>query len=314
MMLLVACHKPEKQVVLKNELEHSKLLSQLRSVSTVPQSNLKVVPLITNNPFNWVGVEHNNSLAYLNAKIDFTNNTPVTISVKQPLSSQTTNVFCQNVNDKMKTLLQKYWNEQAIPNNMTNEEVASISPKYNNNSQRVMGDEMLEFLTANKLKNPITYGERAFIQSAYQKMMLLANQGKITSFEVHADSILLSNVVLAEDLVLAQNTIINFENIIISSDLPQVVKNRQLCHAAVFRHSLAYWDGVANNPNNNWHNRKGMATLIPNNSTARLPRWLKKLCISFCGGVGGMMGGTLGPIGAGVGGALASAFADGQLG
>jgi hypothetical protein len=301
----------------RNKIEYNnKLLASLRTIDGLNIRNAQNIVIVTNNTMNWVGVEHNNTLAYIAKNTNFYSKSSSIISVKQPFGNETTDYFDSNVNDRIKILSQKYWNEQAIPNNMTLEQVQTLSTiGISNDSERLMTDSIVSFLTTNKLKDPTTYGTDGFVKSAYQNMTLLVKQGKMTDFEAHADSILLSKVINMEDLTLAQNTIIMFENSIMSSNLPQVIKDRQLVHFSIFRNSLAYWGNVMNDQNNNWHKKNEMKKFIIDSSNARLPRWLKWTCIGFADAIGGILGGELGggigsAIGAGVGGAVASGIAE----
>ncbi len=321
---LSACQTQRNKEVInalsKNNDIFEEVLVKIRAITPNSASSRN---LNSYNAYEWVGVEHNYTLDYVFNSVDFATNQPINIELKAPYqNSPTVTVNAVGVSDQIYTYTQKYWNNTAIPQNLTIAQYASL-PVISVNSQRLSMNGVVNWLKNNKFEDPCTSDNAAFLQSIYQKLSIQASLGRITTFEVHADSILVSHLLnennSEEDL---KNIIIAFENDIISSELPVEVKDRQLLFASIFRNSLEYWFDAIDNPSHKCHAYMSQYLSDCPNATNQKGRWkkiLKGICTGFCDAVGGLLGGGvagslgLGPWGvaifAGTAGATSSAFA-----
>ncbi|NJO93117.1 MAG: hypothetical protein HC831_32280 [Chloroflexia bacterium] len=118
--------KPEKSLKKDSNLFEVVLvkLRNMQGNSTQGRTNST-----TANPYEWIGIEHNNTLDYVFNNINFSNNQPVNIDLRAPYqNSPTTIVNAVGVDNQIYTYTQKYWNNIAVPQNLTAAQYATFRP------------------------------------------------------------------------------------------------------------------------------------------------------------------------------------------
>lgn len=200
-----------------------------------------------NNPYEWVGIAHNNSLDYvagfMNDIID--DSKSIIVNIKQPYSSDVVQVNATNKVSKISALTQKYFNETVIPQHPANDGLTITSEQQWSNS-------VTTFFFSNKYVYPQVSGLNAYNNDIWVKLTNMVAMNSLTPFEANADSIIIAKVMETNDIQLSLNVIKDAEGTIISSNLSDKIKAHQLEILSILRNSIGYWATVMQDTTNPW--------------------------------------------------------------
>lgn len=304
--LLISCTKDDNsQNLAENNLLAKLRMTVIRSTSKDSLSGILSDYSNNDNPYEYVGVNHNKALDYIstymnNIKDDSQN---LSVEIKEPLTNNTFVKVCNGTTDKITALSLKYSNANTL-NTYTKEDL-------NVNSELSTTDKTITYLKANKFADPRLSGLNEFNINYFKKLQYLKENGKINDFETHADSIIVAHVMETDDIVASVQIIKNAENDFLKSDIDSKIKERQLSYLSILRNSIGYWSQVTEDTSNPWWQlNNDFFTRVGTHEGYSKWSWhnfWENLAIGAADGLGGLAGTGLGGIGAVGVGAVASA-------
>mgnify|MGYP001040820168 CR=1 FL=1 len=304
--------------------DYSEVLKKLQSISTnlstdnknnraKTSNTLSLDYSYPNNKFDWVGIKHNDCLDYVASNIpaitDDSKN--LTLTIRQPLSDESSTVELNGRIQKAIGLTQKYWNEKVM-----DEYVRPFvsGPVINNNYENNISSENIQYLTENKFIDPRLDGLDKFNSDFSLKLNHYVEAGKITTFEAEADKSIVKQAMETDDVQASIDIIKSAEKIIIEASIDETVRTRQLTFLSIFRNSIGYWANVIDDQSNPWWtiNKNFFQRVGTHEGYARWS-WHKfwgVLLTGIADAVGGVVGVFIEPpvLGAAVGGVVGSAL------
>lgn len=328
-ILATACRKnnataPSSSADANNE----QILAKLRNCKNnvlASQSANKTTQLFNyanpNTPYEWVGVEHNKCMDYIATYMNviLNNNAPLQLSIRQPLSNQTTLGTYYSQADKIEALSQKYWNENVSDRYIR--PYIEGSSTITNEIESAWSRDNISYFQNNPFADPRTKGLNAFNIDFYTKLQHYVALKTITPFEAHADSIIVVQVMETDSVELSLDIIRNAEGVINSSTLAPDIKARILCFLSIFRNSIGYWAVIIDDPNHPYHllNDNFWNVTGPHQGYNKW-NWNKFwecVCTGLADAAGGIAGGAAGsfagPVGSSIGAGIVGAGASGVV-
>jgi|GEM_PF-4653128 len=254
LLCFASCKKSTDNLNRQEANDKGKILSELRAIS-LDNSNTTQAKTTSdvfnfqndNNPFEWVGEAHNDCLDYLAQYMDELVDTTdsMSISIKQPYSSDVINVSAITTKDKIVALSEKFFNEN-IASSHTQDDGVDINTENENNQS------IINYFENNQYVYPQVSGLNAYNENIWLKLTYFAEEGYLTDFESHADSIVISKIMETDDVQSSLDIIKSSETVILNSSLGETEKNNQLIFLAILRNSIGYWANVIQDTNNPW--------------------------------------------------------------
>lgn len=326
--VLNSCKKDLKTTdnpTVKKEAEYALILEKLRNIRT--ELNNKSKPgnrsgatsqakttsfdySNPDNPYEWVGVKHNECLEYVSSFMsDITDDeNGLELSIRQPLSDESTSSTLYGSTDKMIGLTQKFWNEQVMDDYVR----PYVESSFNNEEELNIIEQNLGYLQENKFVDPRINGSDEFIGDFWSKLQYFQETQRINEFEAHADSIIVYQIFEIENIEESVGLITEAESIINGSSIEDAVKTRQLVFLSILRNSIGYWETVMADEHHPWWTLNGdFFNREPEGQPGgRVSGFWKKfwrsLVIGLSDAVGGLVGAVISPpvLGAAVGGVV----------
>ena len=311
----------------KQEAYYSQILAKLRNIRAAEKNNksrpgdgsgtnsqAKTTSFDysnPDNPYEWVGVKHNECLEYVSSFMsDITDDDHgLELTIRQPLSDESTSSTLFGSTDKMIGLTQKFWNEQVMDVYVR----PYVESSFDNEEELNMIEQNLGYLQENKLVDPRTNGSDEFIADFWSKLQYFQETERINEFETHADSIIINQLLAIEDIEESVGLIIEAESIINGASIEDAVKTRQLVFLSILRNSIGYWETVMADEHHPWWtlNADFFNREPEGQPGGRQLRWnwkkfWRSLVIGIADAVGGVVGTVIAPpiLGAAVGGVL----------
>jgi hypothetical protein len=261
------------------------------------------------NPYEWVGINHNNDLAYIATFMSnlVDDHQTLTLTIREPLTDNVLNGRYNTFNDKVTALSQKFWNEN-VSDKYVRPYVAQNS--VTNASEKSTSNDIISYLSTNKFVDPRTDGLNKFNEDLYGKLEHWVQDGTITQFDAQADSIVVYQVMETDSVEQSIAIIKTAEDDIINSQLDDETKTRQLVFLSILRNSIGYWVDVMQDNNSPWQRTNGAFI----NRVGTHEGYAKFSWHAFWGAVlegvadavGGIAGAGGGPIVSGIAGGVAS--------
>lgn len=307
----------------KHPKDYSEILAKLRNIKNDQKGNKpnsKIYARTTaldysnpDNPYDWVGIKHNDCLDYVSSYMsDITNNSSgLSLTIRQPLNNSTTTATFYGRTDKTIALTQKYWNENVMDSYVAPYVKES---SFSNDDENTITKDNIDYFKQHNFVDPRLSGLNAFNNDFYSKLQYFVDAGKLTSFEANADSIVVYQAMETDSLEQSIAIIIEAEKIIQEASLEDAVKTRQLVFLSIFRNSIGYWANVIEDESNLWWttNRDFFTRVGSHEGYARWS-WHKfwgVLLTGLADAVGGVVGALIEPpvLGAAVGGVVGAAL------
>lgn len=205
------------------------------------------------NPYEWVGIAHNQSLEYVSGYmtelLDTTSS--LQVNIKQPASNEVITVSVTDRPRKIVALTTKFFNEEVLPHHSIG--TTNLTAEF----EREQAMEAINYFSANKYVNPHVSGIGAYQENIWNKLTHFSSLGRISPFEASVDSIIIAKVMSSQGIQESLDIVKVAESIILQAEIDEKERARQLVFLSILRNSIAYWAGVIQDTNHPWWQLNG---------------------------------------------------------